>query len=239
MLDIFITGTGKNSGKTFLTAGLAATMQSLGYGTGVYLPIQTGAVEKDGYVQAPDLLLVKNMDDNIKTYCSYLFKGNDLPLIAAAKENQKIDKNLILEDYHSICNRFECMLVSGTSGIATPLGVDFLEIDLIKTLKLPLLLVISPFTSSVSDALALINHAKSQNADIRGVIINDCPHEIKDESIKNFPKLVEKYTDTRVLGVVPHIENLETLNPNDLIGYILSGVDLESVFKIKIAKLNM
>lgn len=239
MLDIFITGAGKNSGKTFITAGLAATMQSLSYDTGVYVPVQTGAFEKDGYVRAPDLVFVKNMDENIKTYCSYLFKANDLPLIAAAKANQTIERNVILEDFHSIRNRFECMLIGGTNGIATPLGADFLELDLIKALKVPFLLIVSPYTSTISDVLALINHAKSQKAEIRGVIINDCPYNTEDENIRNFPKLIEKYTDTRVLGVIPHIEDLENLNPNDLIGYILAGVDLERVFNIKIAKLNM
>ena len=72
MLQLFITGVKPNSGKTFVTAGLAATMQSLGYSSAVYLPVQTGAVENGGYIQAPDLVYVKNIDENIKTYCSYL-----------------------------------------------------------------------------------------------------------------------------------------------------------------------
>ena len=52
------------------------------------------------------------------------------------------------------------------------------------------------------------------------------------------PKLIEKYTDTKILGVMPHFENLQSVNPNDLISNVLTGIDLESVFDIKIAKLN-
>lgn len=59
MLQLFITGVKPNSGKTFVTAGLAATMQSLGYTSAVYLPVQTGALERDGYIQAPDLVYIK------------------------------------------------------------------------------------------------------------------------------------------------------------------------------------
>ena len=59
-------------------------MQSLGYSTGVYMPVQTGAVENNGYIEAPDLVYIKNIDKNIKTYCSYLFREDDVPLIAAA-----------------------------------------------------------------------------------------------------------------------------------------------------------
>ena len=67
MLGLFLTGIRPKSGKTFVTAGLAATMQSLGYSTCVYKPVVTGALEKDGYVLAPDLVYVKNADKNITT----------------------------------------------------------------------------------------------------------------------------------------------------------------------------
>ena len=98
MLQLFITGVKPNSGKTFITAGLAATMQSLGYSSAVYLPVQTGAVENSGYIQAPDLVYVKNIDENIKTYCSYLLKSTDLPLFAAAAEEVLIEKEIRKEE---------------------------------------------------------------------------------------------------------------------------------------------
>ena len=72
MLEIYVSGIEKNSGKTFVTAGLAATMQSLGYDTCVYKPVQTGAIVKDGFAQAPDLAFVKFVDPYIKPYFSYL-----------------------------------------------------------------------------------------------------------------------------------------------------------------------
>ena len=47
MLNIYITSANKGEGKTFLTAGLAATMQSLGYKTNVYKPIETNCSVKN------------------------------------------------------------------------------------------------------------------------------------------------------------------------------------------------
>ena len=55
MLNLYITSTQKKEGKTFLTAGLSATMQSLGYSTCVYKPIQTCGIEINGFTQSPDL----------------------------------------------------------------------------------------------------------------------------------------------------------------------------------------
>ena len=237
MLDVFITGSESRLGKRLITAGLAATMQSLGYSTGVYMPVQTGAVENNGYIEAPDLVYIKNIDKNIKTYCSYLFREDDVPLIAAAKEHLKIDKDTISEDYKSVHDDFECFLTLGTNGMATPVGNNFLEIDVVKVLDLPVLFTISPYTA-INDILVMINHAVVQKVKISGVVLYDCPYRTDDENIKNLPKLIERYTDTRVVGAFPQVKSLANLNPNDLISYVLSGVNLENLFNAKIAKLS-
>ncbi len=239
MLELFVSGSEKNSGKTFVTAGLAATMQSLGYSTCVYKPVQTGAIEKNGFIQAPDLAVVKFIDPYIKTYFSYLLKNDAIPLISAELEKISINKEVILQDYASIRRDFECTLVDGTMGLATPLADDFLEQDLVKMLQLPVLLIVSPTENSVNNTLANINQAVKSGVKIRGVIINDCPEVIHDLNIKSMPKLIEKYTDTKILGVMPHVENLKDINPNDLISNVLTGIDIESVFDVKIAKLEL
>ncbi len=239
MLELFVSGSEKQSGKTFVTAGLAATMQSLGYSTCVYKPIQTGAIEKSGFVQAPDLAFVKFIDPYIKTYFSYLLKNDVVPAVAAELEHTYINKEVIYQDYASIKREFECTLTDGTSGLATPLGDGFLEQDMVKMLDIPVLIVVSPTENSVNNTIANINQAVSAGVKIRGVIINDCPEVIHDLNIKSMPKLIEKYTDTTILGVMPHFENLKKINPNDLISNILTGVDIESVFDVKIAKLEL
>lgn len=237
MLDIFITGSESVLGKRLVSAGLAATMQSLGYSTGVYMPIQIGAIENNGYIEAPDLVYIKDIDKNIKTYCSYLFRENDIPLISALKENVVIKKETILEDYKSVCDKFECFLTIGTNGMATPIGNNFLEVDMVKYIELPILFVISAYTP-INDILMMINHAVIKNIKISGVVLYDCPYKTNDENIKNLPKLIEKYTNTSVVGAFPKIDNIYTITPGDLISYVLSGVNLERLFDVQIAKLR-
>ncbi len=237
MLELFVSGTEKNSGKTFITAGLAATMQSLGYSTCVYKPVQTGAIEKNGFIQAPDLAFVKFIDPYIKTYFSYLLKNDAIPAIAAELEHTYINKETIYQDYKTIKQKYECILTDGTTGLATPLGENFLEQDLVKILNIPVLIVVYPTENSVNNTIANINQATSAGVKLRGIIINDCPEIIQDISIKSMPKLIEKYTDSKILGIMPHIDNL--INPNDLISNVLTGIDIESVFDVKIAKLEI
>lgn len=239
MLDVFVTGSENSYGKALVTAGIAATMQSLGYSTGVYKPVHAGSFQRNGKLAVPDLLYVKHVDNNVKTYYSYLFKNKDLPMVAAAKEGVTISFDKIFEDYTSVREKFDCFFVCGTDGIATPINGNLLEIDLARLLNLPLLFVISPFISNLNDILIMINHASVRSVKISGVILFDCPYRTNDENIKNLPKLIERYTDTRVVGAFPQIKSLANLNPNDLISYVLSGVNLENLFNAKIAKLSV
>lgn len=238
MLELFVTAAEENSGKNIVTTGLAATMQSLGYSTGVYKPVECGAIEKNGFLQSPDLAFVKFADPNIKTYFSYLFKAKSSPLVAAAAEKTVIERNIIMQDYQSLTDRNECLLIDGTEGLATPYGKNFLEQDLIKCLDVPLLFVVSPKASSINNIILSINHAISMGIVLRGVVINDYPANTDNVNIKLLPRLIEEYSDAKILGILPVISNRKEVNPNDLIENILTGVDLEGIFQVQIAKLS-
>ena len=232
MLELYVSGIEKNSGKTVVTAGLAATMQSLGYDTCVYKPVQTGAIVKDGFAQSPDLTFMKTVDPYIKTYFSYLLQKKDIPLLAAEAENMVIDKEDLYKDYKSLIGH-ECIITDGCEGLSTPLAEDFLEQNFVKMLNLPVLFVVSD--GSVNNIIANVNEAVLCGAKIRGVIINNC----SDKTDKNMTRLIEGYTPVKVLGIIPYFENLKKINPNDLISNILEGIDVESVFDVKIAKLAL
>lgn len=235
MLELFLTGSDDTSDKIFVTAGLTATMQSLGYSCGVYKPVDTGIVEINGFEQSLDIAFIKYTDPYIKTYYSYLLKQKSSPLIAAAAENIAIDRNVILNDFQKIQDLYECLIVDGVSGLATPFGKNFLEEDLIKMLDLPLLMVVSAKSASINNIILSINHALEIGINFRGVILSNYPQVTDDVNIKLLPRLIEEYTNVKILGILPSFER--NVNPNDLITEILNGVDIEAVFGIPIAKL--
>lgn len=239
MLNIFVTATDSNIGKTFISAGLAATMQSLGYSTCVYKPIQTKAPGKNGFAQSPDLLYVKNVDPYIKTRSTYLLKENASPLIAAEMENVFIDHTLIKKEIEACSKEFDCLITEGTGGLMTPVSINLSVSDLIKKLELPTLIIVNPQTSSINQILLTIQHAQLKGLLLSGVVINNLPEETSDIDTKSCPRLIEEYTDAKVLGIVKQFSDPKNINPNDLITSILNGIDIESVFNVKIAKLNL
>lgn len=234
MLNIYVTGVEQNSNKIYVTSGLSATMQSLGYSTGIYKPVEIGAIEKDGFLQSEDLIFIKAIDPFIKTYFSYLLKDNSTPLFSAAKEEIIIDKNLLLQHFQTINNKNEVLITDGVFGLATPYSKNFIEEDVIKMFDMPVIFTASADNNSINTILLSINRAKETKIDVRGIIINN--YDENNSQTKLMPKLVEEYTDAKVIGTLPILT--KDVNPNDLIKEVLNGIDIEKVFDIKIAKLS-
>lgn len=238
MLNIFITGTGSNVGKTFITAGIAATMQSLGYSTCVYKPVQTGASKKNGFGQSQDLLFVKNIDPYIEIHSSYVLKDQTQPVIAAEAEGVLIDKNFIKKRYDLVAKDHDCLIVEGTGGIMTPLAPDFLVSDMIKTLDLPVVVVVKPEAGMINQTLLTINHAENKGIKVRGVIINNFSQDsAEDVEVKSAFRLIEEYSDAKILGVIGSFKKPNRISPSGLITEIINGIDIEGVFDVKIEKL--
>lgn len=212
-------------------------MQSLDYSTCVYKPVQTSGIEINGFMQSPDLTYIKTIDPYIETYFTYLFKSDCEPLIAAEKEREHIDLDLIAHEYKNITEKYDCSILDGSNGIMSPLAPGGTTLDLIKQLKVPLLLVIPPSQESVNNALMILNLADAKGIEIRGAIINNIPEYSDSLKITSIPRLIEEYSSAKILGLVNRLE--DKFNPTELITSILNGIDIESVFNVKIAKLDL
>lgn len=238
-MNIFITGTDTDVGKTFITAGLAALMQSLGYKTGVYKPFQSGAEEKNGFLVAPDLAYVKKVDAFVDTACTYLMKSATAPSLAAEIDKVHIDTNMIARDYKLLNDRCELVITEGAGGLCVPVAPMLLTSDIVKFLNLPLIIVARPDLGTINHTLLTINYAKQQGIEVRGVIINRYPQGTDDIAIRTAPRLIEEYSDAKVLGIVKDVPNAPSLAPSAMIDVILNSVDVEKIFQITIPKLNM
>ena len=210
MLEIYLTGIKPDSGTTLISGGIAAAMQGLGYSTALYIPAQTGTAVKNGFIQAPDIMFAKYMDKNVTTYCSYLYKSKKITPEVFVQENLYMDKNVIFQDYMSVVNRYECVIVSGQSDFSTLFETNFSEEDF----------------------------AKNKGLNIRGIILNECPEISLDFDVTSIRKTLENNSGIPILGMIQKIKNINKLKPEDWIEYIICRTDLEAIFNVKISKLS-
>ena len=237
MLSLYVTSSKRNEGKTFVTAGLSATMQSLGYSTCVYKPIQTAGIEHNGFMQSPDLTYVKSIDPYIDTHFTYLFKSNLEPLVASEKENELIDIELIHQEYVRISVISDCTVLDGDRGILSPLAPEIQTADMVKRMQLPVLFVVTPREDAINDTLLSIYAAQEKGLEIRGVVINNIKEDCPKNLLNAIPRVIEEYTNIKILGLISHING--KISPEDLITNVLNGVDIESVLDVKIEKLDL
>ena len=237
-MNIYVTGIYKGCGKTFISAGIAAVMQSLGYKASVYKPIQTGAIDKGKYLISPDLTFVKMLDSYITTHSTYMFSSSTLPVISAKFENIKISISEIKKDYTDLKKKTDVVIVEASSSLLSPLDDNLFSYNIPLELNLPVVFVINPSNDSVANYLSELYTAKALGLDILGVIINKFPVYSDSQEIKLFPEIIEKYSEAGVLGLIRKFRG-NAVNSNILINEILNGIDIEDLFRIKIPKLNM
>ncbi len=237
MNNIFVTSLNQEDGKTVISAGIAAVMQSLGYKSGVYKPIQTNAIDKGKYLISPDLTFVKMLDPYITTHSTYMFTGDVIPLIGSKLQKVNIDFDDIKKDYSVLSKKTDTLMIESTGGLMTPVTDELYNYHLPLKLNIPVLFVVNPSNNSVNQYFNEINTAKTLGINILGVIINKFQVYSESPEIKYFPELIENYCDVKVLGLIRNFRG-KSVKANTLINEILNGIDLEEVFKMKIPKLN-
>ena len=99
-----------------------------------------------------------------------------------------------------------------------------------------MLLVLTPSENAINNALLTIYTAIEKGINLRGVVINNISSGCSTETLTSITRIIEEYSGVQILGLLPHIEN--KITPEELITSILNGIDIESVFNVKIEKLD-
>ncbi len=236
-MNIFITGINTLSGKTVISAGIAAVMQSLGYNAGVYKPIQTSSIDKGKFLVSPDLSFVKMLDPYITTHSTYMVKSKSIPVVGFELENIDFNPDDIIRDYTLLSHKTDALITEASFGLMAPIKDDFYMYNIPQILNLPVIFVVTPGENNINNYLNELNTAKTLGLDVSGVIINKFSVYSDNPDIKLFPQIIEKYSDVKVLGLIRNLKG-NSVKANVLINEIINGIDFEDVFRMKIPKLN-
>lgn len=211
MTGFFITGTDTGVGKTVVTACLLALFKKRGLNVGVMKPLETGVdaiCSSPANSDAKFLMESAAIEDDLAEVCPVRLKPAASPYQAAMIENQSIDLDKILSAYQTLSNRHPWMLVEGIGGLLTPIHKDYLVVDLIRDIGLPVILVCRYRLGTLNHSLLALDHLKRINLEVRGIIFNQTGDLNPVETEQ--PALLKELSGTRLLGGVPFIEGLAT-----------------------------
>ena len=174
----FITATGTDVGKTFVTALLVKKWRDSGIDAGYYKAALSGAEFRDGKWVAGDADYVKriaNLPDSQEQLVSYVYKEAVSPHLAAQKEGNPVELSKVQADFKAACDRHEFIFAEGSGGIICPIRYDdkkFFLVDIMKELGLPLLIVTTATLGSINACVLTVEYARACNLPIRGIIVN-------------------------------------------------------------------
>ena len=204
----FVTATGTDVGKTFVTALLVKKWRDSGIDAGYYKAALSGAELRDGKWVAGDADYVKriaNLPDTQEQLVSYVYKEAVSPHLAARKEGNPVELTKVKADFEAACARHEFVFAEGSGGIICPIRYDnqkiFLE-DIIKTVNLPILVVTTAALGSINACVLTVEYARSRGLDIRGLIVNRYGSsgnlEMEDDNIR----MMQDLTGLEILAKV-------------------------------------
>ncbi len=204
---IFITGTDTEVGKTFIAGGLARMWLKMGKRVGVMKPIESGCIRSDGVLQPLDALFLKEMassTDDLNLIVPYCLEHPLAPSIAAELESIEIDLENIKSIYQQLERKYDVVLVEGAGGLLSPLYKTFTNVDLIKLLGIPVIVVARNALGTINHTLLTVECARNNGLTILGVIINNLSPD-GDRSTNDNPRVIKKLSGQPLLGTIPFL----------------------------------
>jgi dethiobiotin synthetase len=201
MSAYFVTSTGTDIGKTFVTAGLIRYLREAGQRVNALKPVVSGY--DSSVVETSDPAVLLNAlgravsADEIEHIAPWRFRAPLAPDIAAAREGRSIDfDELIGFSRAAIKAATGILFIEGVGGIMVPLDARRTVLDWMAALDIPLLLVVGGYLGAISHTLTALDVLAQRKLKIAAIVVSESERgtvELDDTvaSIARFSKEAE------------------------------------------------
>ena len=199
---LFITATGTDIGKTYVTALIVKKLREAKFNAGYYKAALSGAdciAESDaGFVNK-----IAKINQNENTLLSYLYKHAVSPHLAAQIEGNPVEKTKVIADYKQVKAHYDYVTVEGSGGIVCPIRWDnmahYMLTDIIKWLHLPALIIADAGLGTINSVVLTVEYLQTHGIKTQGIILNHYTGgTMQDDNIK----MIEALTGKEVLALV-------------------------------------
>ncbi len=177
MAGAFVTGTGTDVGKTFVTAALVRHLRSSGKDVDAFKPVVSGFDPANVAGSDPGMLLSAlgraATSEAIDRISPWRFAAPLSPDLAAKAEGRSIDFKALVEFSREIAYGRGRIFIEGVGGIMVPLDQIHTVLDWMSTLRIPVLLVAGSYLGTISHTLTALHVLAQRNLDIAGVVVSE------------------------------------------------------------------
>lgn len=206
---LFVTATGTDVGKTYVSALILKTLHEAGLDVGYYKAAASGYEQGENGLPVSDATFVAaaaGLEEPHDELVSFAYRTAVSPHLAARIEGDPVDLGTVRHDFDRACGRHDYLLVEGSGGIVCPLRIDddttiMLE-DVVTTLDLETVIVADAGLGTLNALATTACYLEHRSITCKGVILNRfIPGDIMHEDNR---VMAERLTGLPIITCIPN-----------------------------------
>ncbi len=205
--SLFITGTGTDVGKTYVTGLIVKKLREAGKNPGYYKAAMSGNDRRaDGTLIPGDALQVKTVsgiEQPLEEMCPYVYETAVSPHLASRIEGNPVRMEAVEQGFRAVCEKYDYVTMEGSGGILCPICFDEARIqleDIIKALHLPCLIIADAGLGTINQVVLTVEYMRARDISVKGILFNHFhPGDVMEED--NL-RMCEYLTGVKVLACV-------------------------------------
>lgn len=178
MTAYFVTSTGTDIGKTFVTAGLIRYLRGSGQTINALKPLVSGYDSSVVETSDPAVLLQalgrSVSADEIAAIAPWRFRAPLSPDMAAAREGRSVEFDKLVDFSRSAIEAANGILfIEGVGGIMVPLDSEHTVLDWMAALDIPLVLVVGGYLGAISHTLTALDVLAQRKLKIAAIVVSE------------------------------------------------------------------
>ena len=198
-MNLFITGSDTNVGKTYVSSLLVSALRKAGVDCVGMKPICCGERADAEALHAACGGAIPLNDVN-----PVWLRTPAAPYTAAMIENRAIDLALIRETYARLRAEHASLIVEGVGGWLVPVARDYFISDLAAEFALPVAVVVANKLGALNHALLTIESIRARGLECAGVIVNHVTSAVDDIAAITNRGMLEDILGVPILHEIAH-----------------------------------
>ena len=186
---LFVTGTGTDTGKTYITGLIVKKLQEAKKNPAYYKAAMSGNDRRpDGTLIPGDALAVQTMsgiDQSLASMCPYVYEHAYSPHLASRLEGNPVVMGVVTHGFADVTAVYDYVTVEGSGGILCPICFDEARIqleDVVKELHLSSILIADAGLGTINSVVLTAEYMKTHGLPLKGIIFNHYhPGDVMDD----------------------------------------------------------
>ncbi len=205
MFSLYVTGTDTGIGKTLASSALLHALRGHGLRAVGMKPVASGCERVDGEWKNADAVALQAAGEAGIAYADinpFALEHPLAPELAARDAGTEVHLRPILEAHERLARQADALIVEGVGGWAAPLSASLMQADLVRALRLPVLLVVGLRLGCLNHALLSARAIAADGAHLAGWIASHVDPAM--ERVEDNLAMLRERLPAPCWGVLPH-----------------------------------